>query len=93
MPLHPLWITPIIAVLAAGLVFADANRRNLTRRARLLWTAGVGLASISVFVGVYLFQTYAYELYYRVTGQYVVAQTPYELVLNHVFGISSSTNH
>lgn len=82
MPLHPFWVTPAITLLAAGIVLADTNRRKLAPRTRLFWTAGVGLTSLGVFIGVFMFQRYVYEFYYRVTGQHVITHTPYELVLN-----------
>jgi hypothetical protein len=51
MRLHPFWIAPFAALLAAGLVAADATRVGLDARRRLYWAVGVGLASLSGFLG------------------------------------------
>jgi hypothetical protein len=84
MRLHPFWIAPFAALLAAGLVAVDATRFGLDARRRLYWAVGVGLVSASGFLGAFLVLPEAYQFYHRLTGQPVVVRTPYEVVLNGV---------
>lgn len=80
MALHPLVASPIVAVLAASLVYVDAGRRDLPRRTRLGWTAGVGILSLGGFLAVYLFDGVLARTYLLLGGEPFVVRSPREVV-------------
>lgn len=81
MPLHPLLVSPLIAVLAAGIVYADAGRLSLPSRTRLGWTVGVGLVSLGGFLGAFAFDGALARTSALVIGGPVVVHTPRELLV------------
>lgn len=92
MPLHPLLVSPLIAVLAAGIVDADAGRLSLSRRRRLGWTVGVGLVSLGGFLGAFAFDGALSRAYALVLGESMVVHTSRELLAGlFAVGLAIST--
>ena len=70
----------VVPVLAAGLVYADASRRGLSTRRRLLWTVGVAVVSYAGFLGAYSSDGWLFRAYAGLTGSPLVVASPRELL-------------
>jgi hypothetical protein len=81
MALHPILVSPIVTVVAMGVVYLDAKSRELVPRTRLLWTIGVGLISQSGFLVVFAFDNLFSRAYSLIFGRQMVVHSPYELLI------------
>lgn len=81
MALHPLLASPIVTLLAAGLVYADAGRRELPRRTRLGWTLGTALVSLGGYLAVGVFDDLLVRSYLRLLGEPLVVRSPREVLM------------
>ena len=79
-----LLVGPVVALLAAAAVYADATRRLLSRRARLLWTLIVGFGGVCGFLVPYLFAGAFHRLYLRDLKPAPVAVSPFEILALHL---------
>ncbi|SDZ80519.1 hypothetical protein SAMN04488065_0453 [Haloplanus vescus] len=81
MVLHPFLFVPPIVALAMGVVFGDAQRRELPSRTKHLWTLGVGSLSLVGFVVVFALRGPLFRQVHLLFGWPLVVRTPYELLL------------
>ena len=86
MALNPLLVSPIVTLVAMGMVYIDAKRRVLAPRTRFLWTIGVGLVTQVGFLVVFAFDGLFSRVYSLVFGEQVVVQSPHEF-LTFLFAI------
>lgn len=81
-----------VATVAAGIVYADAARRDLPAATRLRWSAGVAAASLVGFLVAFGLDGVFYRLYAAVAGTPVVVTHPRQLVTTlFVVGLAVST--
>lgn len=74
----------VVAPLTAGVVYADARRRDVSPRKRLLWTVGTGAVGLAGFLLPHLYDS-AFALFYlREVKPHPVTSAPYEMLLVHI---------
>lgn len=73
MSIHPLSLSPLVVLLAMGIVYIDATYRTLGRKTRLRWICAVGFASIGGFLCVSTFQAQLARAYSLVSGEPVLS--------------------
>ncbi|GAA0668414.1 hypothetical protein ACFQDG_12290 [Natronoarchaeum mannanilyticum] len=71
----------VLAPVAAGVVYADASRRELSPPIRRLWAGSVGFATVVGFFLPALFEGALHEFYFGVVKSGPVVHTPYELLV------------
>lgn len=79
----PIALAPVLSVvpfLAAGLVYADAHRREVGRRRRLWWSVAVGVVSAAGFLGALAFDGPLFRAYVALTGTAPVVTSPRHLL-------------
>lgn len=76
MALHPVIYAVPLALLAMGVVYADAIRRSLHSRARLAWTFAVGVLSLAGYVGVFAYDGLLFRTYMQLLGDPLIARSP-----------------
>jgi len=89
MALLPAFVALFVSPVAAALVYADANRRNLSQQYRTIAAAAVGLASFGGFLAAAVFGSGLFSAYYRLVDRPVIAVTPLDLLLSLLlFGLA-----
>ena len=81
MALNPVIYTVPLALLAMGIVYADASRRSIRLRARLTWTFAVGVLSLAGYVGVFAYDSLLFRTYMQLLGNPLIARSPREVLL------------
>ena len=87
-------LLPIVAALfvspaVSALVYADASRRDLSRRYRTAAVSAVGLASFGGFLAASALGSGLLSASYRLLNQPVIAVTPLDLLLSLLlFGLA-----
>ncbi len=79
MSINPLSLSPIVVLLAVGLVYIDTSRLNLPRNAQLRWSVIVGTISAAGFFFVTSIQAQLAQGYILVTGQQEHVLAPGEI--------------
>ena len=80
MALVPHLVGLATAVLAAGLVYVDAERRSLPPRSRRRWAASVGLVGVGGVLAWFAFDDAAFRAYLALRGEPMVVTSPAELL-------------
>ncbi|EMA33460.1 hypothetical protein [Haloarcula japonica] len=80
-------LLPIVAALfvspaVAALVYADARRRDLSRRYRTAAASVVGFASFAGFLAASVLGSELFSAYYRLLNQPAIAVTPLDLLFS-----------
>ncbi|MDS0219800.1 hypothetical protein NDI54_00340 [Haloarcula sp. S1AR25-5A] len=89
MTLLPVAVALFVSPAAAALVYADARRRDLSRRHCTAAASAVGLASFGGFLVAALFGTGLFSVYYRLLNRPVIVVTPLDFILSLVsFGLA-----
>ena len=74
----------VVAPVAAGVVLADATRRDLGRGRRLLWVLAVGAASVGGFVAPAFFDDALRRAYLHGVKPEPVVASPVEMAVLHL---------